>query len=171
MGWTPPPPRFVSADLGKEHVALTFWHSNKVARALKLTSTRGWPSCVVDFAAGASAHRALYGGELFVVEYPELRSHQFMRDNDIAKMIAIAGDLRDLAWAGGALAGALGMPVEHVSPFLWKGNLDADALTVRVQRKLSPEEAARVEDSADHNVFDSVGLGLWRIGRLHPERR
>jgi hypothetical protein len=62
----------------------------------------------------------------------------------------------------------------EVLPHGWKGGLDPDAMIERIKRRLSREETARVESfkrgGLDHNIWDAIGIGLWRTGRLEPRR-
>lgn len=84
-------------------------------------------------------------------------------------------DIVDLAYAAGRLQGE----VENSSPRIqtkiyyprdWKGTVKKDVMCRRIERKLSPEERARVElptaESLHHNVWDGVGIGLKFQGRL-----
>lgn len=60
-----------------------------------------------------------------------------------------------------------------VLPREWKGTLDADVMTERIKARLAPEEHARVDPcppSLAHNIFDSVGIGLWYFKRLDRKR-
>jgi hypothetical protein len=64
-------------------------------------------------------------------------------------------------------------PWGTIAPRDWKGTIDGDAMTERIKGRLSPEEMRNVVKSGvtvDHNTFDAIGIGLWRLRRLQKER-
>lgn len=71
-------------------------------------------------------------------------------------------DLITLAIRLGRVLGS--HPAKLVTPVQWKGNMTKAATQARIRKVLAPAELARVID--DHNVFDAVGIGLWRLGRF-----
>lgn len=86
-----------------------------------------------------------------------------------AKAIGDPADLLELAGVDGAIAALLGVPCEGISPRAWKGQVDPDVMTARIESKLAPVELARISPcpaSLRHNVIDAVGIGLHRFGRL-----
>lgn len=177
MPWQPPPEFFGTLDPGKDHAALTVWLSNRAVFAKKFVAQAPWPVGVQRMATEALLEvHGRFGRilQLLVVEYPEIRIDQWRRaeELDIAKQNAINEELQYLTFTDGAFMSALGAPTETVKPSLWKSNIAADTLIEeRIKPKLSAEERAAVVGKADHNVWDSFGIGLWRIGRLHPGRR
>ena len=54
-----------------------------------------------------------------------------------------------------------------IEPHDWKGNTPKDISETRTRGKLSPEELQCVEDAGakQHNTWDAIGIGLWRVGR------
>ena len=63
--------------------------------------------------------------------------------------------------------------VKSVLPRTWKGTLDGDVMTKRIEERLRPEELQRIAHcpaSLRHNILDAVGLGLWHFGRLERKR-
>lgn len=88
------------------------------------------------------------------------------------------GDQNDLI----ALAGvgyALGCSVvaaDHRVRFFpreWKGTIEADTMTERIEKRLSAVELQRIEKcpaSLRHNVIDAIGIGLKAFNRLEPMR-
>lgn len=183
MPWTPPPALFGNIDCGKDHAGFSIFREKQLDFATELRVPElPWPNNVQAMALRARAIVwARYGQPLgiVVVEYPEIRSEQWRQEKARgtpgieAKENAIARDLIDLAHTGGAIAHAL-LPAteEAVSPSLWKSNVQGDMLiNERIKPKLSPEEGAKIVGKPTHNVWDSIGIGLWRIGRLHPNRR
>ncbi len=73
---------------------------------------------------------------------------------------------------GGWLAGAL-FPYAELQemPVEWKGSIDADTMTRRIEGKLAPEElallyAVKCPDGLRHNIIDAIGMGLKEAYRL-----
>jgi len=61
--------------------------------------------------------------------------------------------------------------VETVWPTTWKGSVPKRIHNNRVLRCLTPAELARVPlrpraKDYDHNCVDSIGMGLWKLGRM-----
>lgn len=167
-GWRPPPREFASADPGKHHVGFALWRDSRLVHAVKLTTKR-WPTGVVEMGNQAYAACIFAGMTLpiayLIGEYPQIR---FQADEEFK-----APALIEIAHSLGAVAmGVHAQEYEHVSPSLWKGSLDGDTLIEeRIKPKLTAEEHTRVATPEDHNTWDGIGVGLWRIGRLHPSRR
>ena len=58
-------------------------------------------------------------------------------------------------------------------PKAWKGTVDGDVMTDRIQERLTPDELLNIEPcpaSLQHNVFDGIGIGLKHLGRLERRR-
>lgn len=83
-------------------------------------------------------------------------------------------DLIDITYVAGQFSGAFisadDIVISCVRPRAWKGQVNPDAMIERIKGRLSPEEMMRVEipraKSLAHNIFDAVGIGLHRLGRL-----
>jgi hypothetical protein len=85
-------------------------------------------------------------------------------------------DLIQLMGAGAFVAGQLleacgdKGDLQQVYPRDWKGQVPKQVMTARIRSKLTLKEIAAVSlpsaQSLHHNVWDSVGIVLWRIGRL-----
>lgn len=86
-----------------------------------------------------------------------------------------ANDLVDLIAAGMAVASRLSKPGEKIhtmSPAEWKGNTPKEVTKKRVLGKLNPLELDgllcdldRFKPSLQHNLFDSIGIGLVFLKR------
>lgn len=106
----------------------------------------------------------IYFGDAVVTEKPHIYPQQLkgQEPNDLIPLAQI-----------GAGVGCRFNWFEY-EPFAWKGNVDADVMTKRILSKLSAEERAHIEThkrgGLDHNTIDAVGLGLFHLGRLNPER-
>ncbi len=177
-GWTAPPLEgWASGDPGKDHVGLALWRGTKLVRAKKLVIPDGigWPSGIVHLGMQAYAFAMQCGItlpiRLFVGEFPEIR---FATGEEFK-----AKDLLTLGPTLGAVAmGLHAQVVEDVPPSRWKGNIDADVVCRRTQEKITAagelgllEGPRNKKGEHDHNLLDGCGVGLWRCGRLHPERR
>lgn len=81
-------------------------------------------------------------------------------------------DLINVALVSGACA-SLFNDVFQYYPREWKGTMDPDKMTERIKGRLSVAESVAVSriGALDHNTFDAVGIGLFAVGRLQPERK
>lgn len=105
-----------------------------------------------------------------VVEYPQayLPGQQKGDQNDLIRLALVAG-----ACAGMIKARFPYAEVELILPRAWKGTIDPDVFTHRIEGRLSPEEVARIERCAAglrHNVLDGIGLALHAAGRMERKR-
>lgn len=88
--------------------------------------------------------------------------------SDPNDLIQVAEQLGELL----SLYRARGCNVSTVAPRTWKGTVPKDKHQPRILSKLTPAELALVPKMPrakrpEHNAVDSVGLGLWKLGRLH----
>lgn len=100
---------------------------------------------------------------------PAYRSDTPSRTMAVQDLVAVA------AWIC-----ALFPQAEHHAyfPREWEGNLNrkgpSDPVVERVKGRLTPEEFSRVvlpgASSKAHNVWDSVGIGLYHLGRFAPKK-
>lgn len=172
------PPSFGTCDPGKHGGGFSLFRAGSLVAAIQLHTLR-WPSGVVDDVAKQVTEACVLHGMFplpwFVGEFPEIR-----HGSGVEHVVKTAADLLPLNFMLGVVAMASGAQhVEEVPPSRWKGNVDPDKLTLRIRDgdpefglkpKVTPAERAII-GKGDHNVVDSVGLGLWRVGRLHPGRR
>jgi hypothetical protein len=81
-----------------------------------------------------------------------------------------AADLIELAGVVGAVSSSV--PVRNRKCFLpreWKGSVPKAVHNKRVLKRLDAEETASLEKvpkSLQHNMVDSIGLGLFYLGRM-----
>lgn len=88
------------------------------------------------------------------------------------------GDQNDLIALAGfayALATSVHSATEIVRYFPrdWKGTIDADTMTARIEKRLMPAETHYLEPcpkSLHHNMIDAVGIGMFNLGRLDRHR-
>lgn len=55
---------------------------------------------------------------------------------------------------------------ELVEPRAWKGTIDGDIMTARIDAALTPAERAllpKVAKTYRHNMLDAIGLGKWAL--------
>jgi hypothetical protein len=90
-------------------------------------------------------------------------------------------DLLDVVGVGAAVAHRLEgfgvtkdgyVPVQHVFPAQWKGNLKKEKMLIRIAGKLSLQEAAsmqRTNKSDTEDILDGIGIGLWKLNRLNTK--
>lgn len=98
-----------------------------------------------------------------VIELPRVYPGSAQQKGDL-------NDLLDLAGVGGAIASSCTTEVESVFPADWKGQTPKDVMTERIKRACTPEEKATAEKCAAslaHNLWDSVGIGLYKLSRLN----
>ena len=104
-------------------------------------------------------------GELDEVVIEKMKVYSF------AKQKGSQGDIIDLAHLGGALL-HLARSAVLVEPAGWKGQVPKDVVQGLVEHRLTENENAAllyslgpVARSRRHNVYDAVGIGLWRLRR------
>lgn len=108
-------------------------------------------------------------GDRFRIEFPRIypAASQKGDQNDLLQLARVVGGIQEAALARGLV-------VELIYPRDWKGTLDADEMTLRIQGRLTPAEVARVHlptaKSLAHNVWDAVGIALHAVDRLQPRK-
>lgn len=90
------------------------------------------------------------------------------RPEDPNDLIVLAEQLGELL----ALYRARGCSVQTIHPRTWKGTVPKEHHQPRILSKLSPAELELVPRMPiarryEHNAVDAVGLGLWKLGRMH----
>lgn len=86
---------------------------------------------------------------------------------DLIKLAIVAGITMATAAQSGCKSICTLLPRE------WKGQLPKDIMIDRIKGRLSLEELAVVKmpvKSVAHNVFDGIGIGLSRLGRLEKTK-
>ena len=124
---------------------------------------------MIATAVASTARQTNKEGELqIIIEFPQAYHERAQQKGD-------QNDLLHLAYFVGLLhADLIQQELPPFSVFLplprqWKGQLDKDVSLLRITKKLSAEEVAQVElpsaKSLHHNVWDAVGIGLWKTKR------
>lgn len=95
---------------------------------------------------------------------------ELMQSYDAKHQAGDQNDLIELAGVAGAVVGLFAdASAVSYTPREHKGQVPKEVHNARVQKKLTPEERAAVEECAPslmHNVWDAVGIGLFQLGRL-----
>lgn len=106
------------------------------------------------------------GIDLLVVEIPQIYPgpNQKGRQSDLVKLALVAGEvILETVKIHGCRS------VLPIEPAKWKRQVDPDVLIERIKGRLSVDEAECVDypsKPVEHNVWDAVGIGLWKLGRL-----
>jgi hypothetical protein len=100
---------------------------------------------------------------MLACEYPQIYSTSRQKGNQNVSITPLV--LVD----GGLVIGIDTKAVELIEPMRWKGTINPDIVIERIKQKLSAEERNTVVLD-NHNVWDSVGVGLWYLKRLHAQR-
>jgi len=106
-----------------------------------------------------------YGGE-WVFETPRRYKNRSNTHRDLARLEArndrFIWRVKD---AGGSY--------EKAYPSVWKGNVPKGIHHRRAAKKLTSKELELLpplEEGYDHNLWDAVALGLWKLGRMRRGR-
>jgi hypothetical protein len=106
---------------------------------------------------------------LVVCEVPKIYPARFQRGNQ-NDLVTLAG----FAYAvTGMISEKFQCRIDQVFPRDWKGTIDADVCTARIEARLSDEEKKKIEKcpkSLRHNVIDAIGIALHSCGRFDPIR-
>lgn len=90
------------------------------------------------------------------------------RPEDPNDLIVLAEQLGELL----SIYRARGCGVETVHPRTWKGTVPKRYHQPRIRSRLTVQELVLIPQTPrskkyDHNAVDAVGLGLWKLGRMH----
>lgn len=143
---------------------------------------------VQAFAAGVDSAVTHVDGWLYprgaptqlVIEMPQMYGRQGDQ-RDFLRLATVVGRFQQAALARGAR-------VELVPPKKWKGEVPKGVCSLRIWRALNewerrvatsiPDAARRkleagrgVASGEGSDVIDAIGIGLWKLGRLHARRQ
>ncbi len=103
--------------------------------------------------------------DVVVCEEPQIYRHSRVRPDSLIKLTRIVGRCEELARAEGAT-------FETVKPAKWKGSVPKAICHRRIFVRLTAPELSQVDfdlrgvpKSKQHNVWDAIGIGMWRLGR------
>ena len=154
--------RVVAVDPGLRGCGVSVFDDGVLMRAQYMTN----PEKTGDGmeAILAMALMCYHEAEEVVVEFPHVYAGSKSKGDphDLLVLAAIDGAI-------GAYASRDGAKVRRIFPSEWKGQLDKDACWRRVEGRLTEPEKRAISwpcESLRHNVADSVGIGLFAVGRF-----
>lgn len=161
---------FFAIDPGVHHCGVAYYAKGvlKAAALVKKTNPNsvGYEGAL-DLAAATStwARKLSHRAELVIVErmrvYPGARAEN---PNDLLDVCAAASSIASI------LVQSQACRIESLFAFTWKGNVPKKIMTNRIKERLTTDEMLAVDLSCGrtlaHNVFDAIGIGLWKAGRL-----
>ena len=149
----------ISIDPGLRSCGVALWNDSTLTSAflLKGSPKNIGPDAWQEMRAALIPYS--YQFPHAVIEFPQVyvRSRSKGDPNDLLQIAAIVGGLS-----------ALFTNVEVVRPAEWKGQVPKEVTRARAQARLSAGEISRVSlptKSLEHNVWDAIGIGLWKIKR------
>lgn len=93
-----------------------------------------------------------------IIEYPIILKST-PNTEDILKLTAACG-------AYTAILQSEGFKVVWVRPRQWKGTVPKEIMLKRIVDRLAESEYSVIANTANHNILDAVGIGLWQLKRL-----
>jgi len=167
----------VSLDPGKNTAAVSIFKNGALFAVHLITLGFDDPSITGCTAADIANEHFRSEGVLSVEPVSEV-----MQIYTPGKSRARPSDILECNLCAGAFIGAcrtLGMrgaPSRYL-PAEWKGQVPKHILAARVLETLTLEEREKIGEgltgkkTKDHNIFDSVGIGLFHLKRLGPWKR
>jgi hypothetical protein len=147
----------LTLDPGKNYVAFAKFNDGLLVHAETVKSKKLWPESALEVAKSLKAYGPV---DEFVFEFPVVYPKRTRSPND----------LLPLCYVNGLVTAVLEpQKAEAVEPARWKGTIDPDIVIARVQGALTAGEHA-VCKSKDHNTWDAIGIGLWKLKRIHIGR-
>lgn len=157
----------LSVDPGAKHCGLALWDKSKLVHAWLEPVADGW---------FASAHAKIgsYAMTLNAIVVERMKIYPAMRmrgdPNDLVTVTIVGAEL-----VGFLLAYFPKMRVTYYYGKTWKGNLPKDAHGPHIMAELSEKEVGAIElpraKALAHNIIDSIGLGLFHVGRSERGKR
>lgn len=163
----------VTIDPGLRGCGVAAWRDAQLIQAAYITprepeeslanAVEAIAAAVVDY---AHTFRAVLTGQVeeieLVIERPQTYRGRASEGD--------ANDLIAVAMVVGAIGVYLGEPWASATPHEWKGNAPKRVTEARARDKLSPRELSCVvlpgrDKKLCSNVWDAVGIGLWKLGR------
>lgn len=169
----------LSIDPGIRGVGAALWKDNKLSKAAYIRNPEkkgnGPKECavvaqeVVKWISAVMAQmewRSSYYLDFLILEWPRTYAGRSAK-----------GDTRDLFPLAGIDAALASLFIEsniiYYLPQQWKSNVNAEVMIERIKTRISEEEKANIVlpcKSLEHNVWDSIGIGLYFLNRLDRHR-
>jgi hypothetical protein len=157
----------ITIDPNLRGCGVALWEKDKLVEAVYVknpVSSTGYGAFV---SLGTAVGEFLLGRvflenkDLLIIEHP--RVYPGMPNIDLNDLMAVCG-------VGAAVAQRLSdLKLQTVFPSEWKGTMKKQAMLERIASKLTPGEQLVVQKtnkSDTEDILDSVGIGLWKLGRL-----
>ncbi len=158
----------VSYDPGAKVAGVALWDDNQLCEAWLVRGDNWGDTAHVAFRSMCERVPTTII-HTFVIEIPQVyvQRKQVGDPNDLIIVALNAGAFGTYA---GFCGGDDGAEVYTFRPHEWKGQVPKHIAIKRFQKRLSDDERRRVcitkvPKSLQHNVWDSVGLGLYHTGR------
>jgi hypothetical protein len=151
-----------AVDPGLRGCGISVWHNATLTRAeyVKNPLTTGHGVAETAAMSRAVLERLPSHLDYLAVEFPQVYQKSRGDPNDLLPLAAVLG---------GIATGNVSGQVQTYLPRQWKGTVNPDHLIRAVQNMLSAYELTGVVlpcASLAHNVWDSVGIGLFFHKRL-----
>ncbi len=148
-------------DPGVKEAGVSLWEGTELAAAF-LARGSDWRDTADEAFRLIGEHVPRELVSVIVVEIPQIYAQRKLKGDP--------NDLITVALNAGAFVGHWDDDVEIVEyhPHRWKGQVPKNIAIKRFKKRLSADERTRVEKAPAtlmHNVWDSVGLGLYYGGR------
>ncbi len=155
--------RSLVIDPGTQDCGTAAYESRVLARCASHKGGDGDILARCDVIVGDIARAyMLWDPEELVIEWPRVYKHQESNVNpdDLMWLVFLLGQVRRL------FPNVPAKCVRRMFPADWKGQVPKKIMTGRIVSKLNPEEQRVLGKlSANHNVVDAVGIGLYHFAR------
>lgn len=167
----------IGIDVGKHAVGVSLFVDKKLERC-GLARARGEVDGPLRWRELSNSVRAIVG-RIPLQTIAVIEGQRIYRD---AQKKGDQNDIIDVAYVTGYLAATI-LALDGVelieAPRVWKGTLDGD---VFIETRIQPEIKKNPNElnvalasmpsavSLAHNVWDAIGIGLWKLGRLTPRK-
>ena len=175
--------RIVSVDPGKWNLPLAVWQDSVLMHCCLSRVTPGPGLLTADIARLHHSRLAQIVPLPVDAAYIEQLSLNSGRDKTRGKAISTGNALLEITSIAALVAGHFHAPIEYVPVRTWLGTATPTVTRNRVRATLSALELAILNEAIDalphrkgkesslaHNIYDSVGLGLYAVGRYRPGR-
>lgn len=161
--------RIAAIDPGLRQLGLSVFEDTRLVRAElvrnPLKKTRGPKAWAAMAEAVELAYWSVYSEppDVYVTECMQVDGRRG-RVDDLFQLYGVG------MYAGHSLCPA---EIHGYYPRDWKGSVPKDVMVERIRLKLSSVERKAIQscpDSLRHNVMDSIGVGLFHVGRLGGNR-
>ena len=164
--------RFACIDPGLRGCGVSVFFEGEVEKAAYVKNPvetgEGFTAYTV-MATAVSDYLLGHSYDKLIIEHPRVYPGSAQQKGDL-------NDLLSVVAVGSAIAATLVSSayyygdIETVYPSDWKGNTPKEVMTDRIRRALASEELSAMAPCAaslKHNVYDAIGIGLWKLKRIN----